>query len=329
MKYPAHLQMSRLPTPIVPARRFFNKYSDYNFWIKRDDLSGLELSGNKVRKLEFLLQEALDRGAGRIITCGGVQSNHCRTAVFMAAQLGLKISLVLRGNAEEAPTGNYFLNRLAGADIRFVNEEEYKNAETIMEHIAEQASEPCYIIPEGGSNETGVWGYVKCYEEILAQSRQSGQNYDTVVTATGSGGTHAGLLLGRLLSGGGPQVLSVNVCDDAPFFENKIKDIFSSFTNKYKYKLNLKPKDIRIVDGFTGAGYGKIGREEQNLIRDFAREEGLLIDPVYGAKALRGLIHLAEEKQLPGKDILFIHTGGAFGLFPHADMLLEGDRGIF
>jgi len=198
MNYPARLNISRLPTPIIPAQRFFADYPRYRFWIKRDDLSGLELSGNKVRKLEFLLQEAIDRKAGRIITCGGVQSNHCRTAAFMAAQVGLKCTLVLRGSEKESPTGNYFLNRLTNADIHFVNEDEYKNADGIMRHIAGQTDERCYIIPEGGSNETGVWGYIKCYEEILEQVRQTGRKIDTIVVATGSGGTHAGLLLGKL-----------------------------------------------------------------------------------------------------------------------------------
>ena len=322
MKYPNHLNSSRLPTPIVSPHRFFNRYSSYRFWIKRDDLSGLELSGNKVRKLEFLFQEAIEQGAQRIITCGGLQSNHCRAVAFLAAQIGLKTTLVLRGKESDTPTGNYFLNRLVGADVHFVNEEEYKNVDVVMERLSETANEKCYIIPEGGSNETGVWGYIKCYEEIIQQSESMKQHFDTVVVATGSGGTHAGLLLGKILSGGTTEVVSVNVCDDASYFQNKIGRIMDRFASKYKKQLSWSVNDIKIIDGFTGEGYGKIGQREKNLIREFARQEGLLIDPVYGAKAMLGLLDYAEKKKLPGHDILFIHTGGVFGLFPFADMLL-------
>ena len=323
MKYPDHLNMSQLPTPIVSPRRFFDRYSLYEFWIKRDDLSGLELSGNKVRKLEFLFQEAIEQGAQRVITCGGLQSNHCRAVAFLAAQTGLKTTLVLRGKENKTPTGNYFLNRLVGADVYFVNEEEYKTVDSVMERISESADEKCYIIPEGGSNETGVWGYIKCYEEIMLQSESMGQHFDTVVVATGSGGTHAGLLLGKILTGGTTDVVSVNVCDDAPYFQNKIGLIMDKFASKYKKTLSWSVDDIRIIDGFTGEGYGKIGEREKHLIRDFARQEGLLIDPVYGAKAMLGLLDHAEKGSMPGRNILFIHTGGVFGLFPFANMLLD------
>ncbi|HID39241.1 MAG TPA: D-cysteine desulfhydrase family protein [Calditrichaeota bacterium] len=322
MKYPDHLHISQVPTPIINPHHFFSQFSLYKFWIKRDDLNGLELSGNKLRKLEFLLQDAYDQGAEHIITCGGMQSNHCRTTAFLAAQAALKTTLVLRGKETEYPTGNYFLNRLAGAEIYFVNEEEYKNVDMVMAQIAETAIEKCYIIPEGGSNETGVWGYIKCYEEIMQQSKSTGQYFDTIVVATGSGGTHAGLLLGKILTGGTTEVLSVNVCNDALYFQNKISDIIDKFASKYEKKLSWSADDIHIVDGFTGEGYGKIGNREKRLIRDFARQEGLLIDPVYGAKAMLGLLHLAEKGRLPGRNILFIHTGGVFGLFPYASMLL-------
>jgi len=311
MKYPDHFTSAYLPTPVKPFSRFFKEMENYKIWLKRDDLTGIELSGNKVRKLDFLLKEAADQGAEYIITCGGLQSNHCRTAAFYAAQLGMKSVLVLRGQPEEIPTGNYFMNMLLDTDIRFVTADEYQHADSIMEKTSEELPGRAYIIPEGGSNETGAWGYIKAFDEIQSQGE-----FDTIVTATGSGGTHCGLLLGKLLAKSSVEVISVNVCDDAEFFRTKIDSIMHKFCAKYGCSLYWTADDIKIVDGFTGEGYGIISEAETNIIRRLAAAEGILIDPVYGAKALIGFEEQLKKNSIPGEKILFIETGGIFGLFP-------------
>ncbi len=317
MHLPAHSELSRLPTPVIPFEHFFGSLKKYKLWLKRDDLTGLELSGNKVRKLDFLMNEARLAGAERIITCGGLQSNHCRSAAFFAKQCGMKSTLVLRGQEPEIPTGNYLLNHLLGIDIHFVDQEAYRHADQVMQRIAQNAGEKCYIIPEGGSNEVGAWGYVKCFQEITGQSQAMNVKWDTIVTATGSGGTHAGLLLGKLLLKSDVNIITVNVCDDAGFFKDKIDAIMRRFCERYNLELNWTEEDIQIIDGYVGEGYGLIGRRETEVIRRMAETEGIIIDPVYGAKALAGLDDQLQQGQIPGEKILFIHTGGIFGLFPH------------
>ncbi len=311
MKFPEHFNNACLPTPVKKFNRFFDDIKNYSVWLKRDDLTGIELSGNKVRKLDFLLKEASEQGAEYIITCGGLQSNHCRTTAFYAAQLGMKTVLVLRGQPEDVPTGNYFMNLLLDIDIRFVTAEEYQQADTLMVKIADELPGKAYIIPEGGSNETGAWGYITAFNEIEAQGK-----FDTIITATGSGGTHCGLLLGKLLAKSKVEVISVNVCDNADFFRKKIDGIMHKFCSKYDYSLNWTADDIKIVDGFVGGGYGIISDIEIAVIRRLARTEGLLIDPVYGAKALIGFEEQLKKNNIPGEKILFIETGGIFGLFP-------------
>lgn len=317
MNLPAHLELSRLPTPVIPFRHYFGSLKNYKVWLKRDDLTGLELSGNKVRKLDFLMNEARLTGARRIITCGGLQSNHCRSAAFYASQCGMQSTLVLRGSEPEIPTGNYFLNQLLGADIRFVDQEAYRHADEIMRQIAIDAEEKSYVIPEGGSNEVGAWGYVKCFREIIGQSEAMNIKWDTIVTATGSGGTHAGLLLGKLLLKSDVDIITVNVCDDAGFFKDKIHAIMRRFCERYNLDLQWSTDDIKIIDGYVGEGYGRIGSRETEVIRRMATTEGIVIDPVYGAKALAGLEDHLKGGRMPGEKILFIHTGGIFGLFPY------------
>ena len=316
MKYPDHLNEAHIPTPIVPLHHFFTFPHKQHISLKRDDFTGMELSGNKVRKLGFLLKEALDKGAGRVITCGGVQSNHCRATAFYATKLGLKSTLVLRGEKPARSTGNYLLENILGVDIRFITAEEYKRVDAIMAEMAAEAPEKTYVIPEGGSNEVGAWGYIKAFEEIMSQKPDT----DTIVVATGSGGTHSGLLLGKLLNGSDVNILSVNVCDNETFFQTKIDRIMKTFCQRYGYDLHWSPSDIHILDGFVGEGYALIGPREVDVIQRMAQSEGLIMDPVYGAKAMAGFEHHLKENTIPGNEVVFIHTGGIFGIFAFAEM---------
>lgn len=322
-KFPEKINLGIFPTPIIKINHFYSSYKPFQVWLKRDDLSGLELSGNKVRKLEYLFRDAQFKKANHVITCGGLQSNHCRTTAFIAAKLGLKCTLFLRGKPDEnCVTGNYFLNLLLGSNIKYVTVEEYTNINSIMDEFKEELkndNETAYVIPEGGSNEMGVWGYIKCFSELQKQIFDQGLPIDTIVVATGSGGTHAGLLLGKILTGSSLKVVSFNVCDSADFFKNKIRSIIYDFSNKYNLPIVINESDIQIIDGYVGEGYGQIGENETELIKDFALSEGIIIDPVYTAKALFGLKDLLQKKIWPDKNSMFIHTGGIFGIFPYHD----------
>ncbi|TFH01610.1 MAG: pyridoxal-phosphate dependent enzyme, partial [Calditrichales bacterium] len=240
INFPSSLGFTFQPTPIV---RLHDR-AETGLWLKRDDLTGMELSGNKIRKLDFLVREALDQGADGIITCGGLQSNHCRAAAFVGARLGLQTVLFLRGEAEKNPTGNYFLDRLSGATIIHVTAEEYKNIGEIMaEKSAEfsRAGKKMYVIPEGGSNETGSWGYCQCFVEAEAQIKADKMPIEAIAVASGSGGTHAGLLIGKKLTESNIDIFSINVCDDSEYFKNKISAIIAQFNRKYGYRIQLDP----------------------------------------------------------------------------------------
>lgn len=315
IKFPESLGYTHLMTPIESI----GVRGEYKLWLKRDDLTGIELSGNKIRKLDYLAMDAVKQGAHGLMTCGGLQSNHCRATAFLGAKLGMKTILYLRGSAEVNPTGNYFLNLLAGARINFVTPEEYKEIDDIMQKKSEELKangQNIYVIPEGGSNETGAWGYCQCFTEITEQLSKYEIPIDVIAVATGSGGTHAGLLIGKYLSNSPIDIISINVCDDALFFKNKILNIIENFADKNNLKLPCNKEDIHIHDGYVGDGYGLIGKAEIDMIKRFAREKGIVLDPVYTAKAYLGLESLMSKNILPYKNILFIHTGGIFGIFP-------------
>jgi len=323
--FPESLHFSNLPTPIVPLQSDWPLKSGSAVWIKRDDLTGMEVSGNKVRKLDFLFMDARKQKATHILTCGGVQSNHCRTAAFMATRLGLTPVLFLKGEQANVPTGNLLLNRLLQPEIVPVTVDEYKQIDSIMSAKCEELKTQGrlgYSIPEGGSNRIGVWGYIQCFEEIVIQLQEQSLPVDSIVVATGSGGTHAGLLLGKLLCASPLQVFSVNVCDDADYFRRKIFKMIHEFRDYYGYSFSFSEDDITIFDGFVGSGYGQIDQDEIGIIREFAKREGMVLDPVYTAKAFLGMKTLIEQGAIKSKNILFIHTGGIFGIFPYAAKLV-------
>jgi D-cysteine desulfhydrase len=318
---PKSLSFTQTKTPIIEI----SGKNKTRLWLKRDDLTGMELSGNKIRKLDFLLQQALEDNAHGIITCGGLQSNHCRAAAYAAAKLGLETILFLRGQEEELPTGNHFLNQLVGAKIQYVTQEEYIDINLLMEKKSLELAKKeknFYVIPEGGSNEVGAWGYIKCFYEINEQIDAKNISIDAIAVSTGSGGTHAGLLIGKLLKNSDIDIISINVCDSAKFFKEKISGIIKKFEIKYDQNFGPQKNNIIIYDGFTGSGYGEIGDREVDIIKRFVQKEGIVLDPVYTAKAYFGLEQLINEGQLAYNNILFIHTGGIFGIFPLAEKFI-------
>ncbi len=317
------LNFANLPTKIEKLEKL-SKELNAGIYIKRDDQTGSEFSGNKVRKLEYLVKDALDKGCDMLITCGGIQSNHCRATVAVATRLGLKPAVLLRISEKPPVTGNYFLDKLMGADIRFCTKEEYREHRgEIMEEMAQEYSKRGYrpyIIPEGASNAIGTLGYFNCMNEITEQEKLSGIKFNTIIAATGSGGTYAGLYLANEILGLGKRIIGMAVCDDTSYFTGICYRIASEaleYLPHYK-GINLNKGNIEINDKYVGRGYALSRPEELEFIKRTARTEGVIFDPVYTGKGMYGVYNELH----PGgnlnreENILFIHTGGLFGLFP-------------
>jgi len=328
LSFPPQIDLARLPTPVQPLRRTGEKFG-VDLYVKRDDLTGAALSGNKIRKLEFVLADAMACKADTIITCGGAQSNHCRATAIAAAMLGLNCRLLLRTPDPSRPPsaeGNILLDRLAGAEIVWITPEDYKKRDELMarEGAALEASgRRPYVIPEGASSALGAWGYIRAVEELvndIANLPGGANQACTIVNAAGSGGTSAGLILGAKIFDLNARVVSVNVCDDHDYFVNAIGNICEKAIADYQIEIDFsRDRDIEILDGYVGRGYALSRPEELELLYDVARTEGIIFDPVYTGKAFFGMVQeLKNNPQCFGERIIFIHTGGIFGLFPKA-----------
>lgn len=314
------LNLAFLPTPIQKLPKISEELG-VNLYVKRDDVTGGETSGNKIRKLEFTVAKAIEEGADLLITCGGIQSNHCRATAAVAAKLGLKSHLVLRIDEQPPVEGNYLLDKILGAEISFISRNDYSTRRTeIMESIkADYAKKgiKAYIIPEGASDAIGNFGYLEAVKEIKEQEEQLGVTFDTIVCAVGSGATYGGLYLGTKLYAPEKQVFGFNVCDDEQYFLDICQRICQETVDLLGENLKVDQKDMHIVDGHVGIGYAVSTDEELAFIAKLARKEGLILDPVYTGKAFYGLYQEIKNGNLKDLgNILFIHTGGIYGLFP-------------
>ncbi len=334
---PSRLALANLPTPLQSLR--FTA-GGAPFWIKRDDFTGTEMSGNKVRKLEYLLAEAQAQGATVLITCGGEQSNHARATAAAAARLGLRCHLVLRTvdpASPPAPVGNLLINYLVGADISWISHLQWKQRDQHMAEVAARltaAGERPYIIPVGGSNALGSWGYLRGMHELAADLERAGLLAPlgaapskrppalTIAYACGSGGTAAGMILGAKLqrfAERGAHVVGFNVSDDRAYFIAEISRICADFAARFDIGVSVASDDINICDGYVGAGYAKSRPDELATVRSLARTDGVVLDPVYTGKAFHGLV--SELNANParfgaaGAPVVFVHTGGLFGAF--------------
>ena len=326
MNYPPRLNLANLPTPIEKLERISSQWGGYEIFVKRDDKTGLAMSGNKIRKLEFVIAEAQKQGANLLITCGGIQSNHARATAVAARKLGMESWLVLRGQEGSKIEGNLFLDLLVGAKIKYITPEEYRDeVNEIMSDLADELRREGYrpyVIPEGASDEIGAMGYFAATEEIAAQLTQMKLSIDYLVCAVGSGGTYAGLLLGQKYYKQDYEVVGFNVCDDAEFFINKINKISKKAIKRFDMPVSVVASDIKIIDGYVGEGYALSRPAEIELIKSVAATEGLILDPVYTGKAMFGL----RDQILNGNQfdknsrILFLHSGGLFGLFPKQEL---------
>ena len=278
------VSLARLPTPLIPLRRFSRKNNIPTIWMKRDDLTDTAACGNKIRKLEFTIGQALAEGATTLITSGGVQSNHCRATAIMASQLGLKSHLILRGKAVPIADGNLLLDEMVGATITFVTSTEFDSLDELVARISEdyrQQNEIPYSIPVGASDEVGLWGYIEACRELKQDFEGAAIEPGYIVSAAGSGGTAGGLILGCDLYNIESEVYSFNVCNDENYFVEKISGDFQIWQHRYEIGLETHNLPINIVDGYVGPGYGKAELPIYETIRDLARTEGIILDPVY------------------------------------------------
>jgi D-cysteine desulfhydrase len=332
INYPESLTLAQLPTPLQPLDRLSTQFSGPRIWVKRDDLTGCALSGNKIRKLEFTLARALAQGCDTLITCGGVQSNHCRATAILGARLGLKVHLILRdeeldGNQQAtAADGNLFLDYLAGAEVSIYPKAEFQARQRELfehwsQHYATQGHK-AYLIPTGASDATGVWGYIRCIEELIGDFKQADIHPSSIIHATGSGGTQAGLSLGCALHQLDAQVLGIAVCDNAAYFQRKVMADISAWQNRYEVTSLPESLSVQVNDDFIGPGYSKADPEVFATIKKVAALEGILLDPVYTGKAFYGMLTLIEQGYFAAaRDIVFVHTGGLFGLFAQREQL--------
>jgi D-cysteine desulfhydrase len=321
LAYPRKVDLARTPTPLQYLERASDKWGcGHRLWVKRDDLTGCTLSGNKVRKLEFIAAHAIDNGYDTLITCGGLQSNHCRATAFAGAQLGLAVHLLLRGVQPDKSEGNLFLDQLAGATINCYPTRQYASEiddlfRQWQSHYADQGHK-ALAIPTGGSDGIGVWGYIAACEELGADFASAGIEQAHIVTASGSGGTQAGLTLGTALHQLPATVWGVNVCDDEQYFLDKVGADTADWRRRYPQVPDVEVKP-RVLDGYVGQGYGIADKEVFDLIAQLSRLEGLVLDPVYTGKAFAGMVSEIAAGRFEGcTDIVFIHTGGIFGVFP-------------
>lgn len=319
--YPRRIGLARTPTPLQYLERASARWGrGHRLWVKRDDLTGCTLSGNKVRKLEFITAHAIDNGFDTLITCGGLQSNHCRATAFAGAQLGLGVHLLLRGEAPAQPDGNFLLDRLAGAAVSCYPKRQYvAEIDHLFLHWQQHYADlgrRALAIPTGGSDGIGAWGYIAACEELAADFAAQRIERAHIVTASGSGGTQAGLSLGVAVHGLPAKVWGINVCDDEAYFLNKVKADAADWQRRYPQTPAVDIQPL-VLDGHVGEGYGIAGPEVFSLIAQLAALEGLVLDPVYTGKAFLGMLAEIDAGRFDGTlDIVFMHTGGIFGLFP-------------
>lgn len=300
------IHLGVFPTPLQRLDNI-SSYLNTNVWIKRDDMTGVALGGNKVRKLEFLLADAKKQGAEIVFTTGGAQSNHAMLTAACALKLGMKPIIILQKHGVLERKGNLLLEYLMGTDVRFLDTTSYDDIYEEMDRIGRASGKPYYKIPVGGSNGLGGLGYVECAREIA----EAHIPFQHIVCASGGGGTYAGLVLGAKIFMSETKVTGIGV--RPADFEASVNQVIGEM--EALLELPQENEELFIRD-MTGPGYAVPSKEGNAAIALMARKEGLFLDPVYSGKAFAGLLAMAEEGAFtPEDNVLFVHTGGAGGLF--------------
>ncbi|MEW8505244.1 MAG: D-cysteine desulfhydrase family protein [Candidatus Thiodiazotropha sp.] len=313
------------PTPVVKLARLSSVLGGPEILMKRDDLTGLALGGNKARKLEYLFQDAILKGCDTVITAGAAQSNHCRQTAAAAALLQFECHLVLGGNPQQSVNGNLLLDELLGAQIHWSGSK--RKGETIPEiadRLTAEGKKP-YLIPYGGSNELGAYAFITALEEL--ENQIDTEHLSHIVFASSSGGTHAGLILGKALLNRSYTLLGICI-DKEEAEEPPLDGLINNLVDRTADFIGCKhvsgSGDIHLDRSYMGGGYGVVGELEKESIRQTARYEGILLDPVYTGRAMGGLIDMIHSGRLTRDDrVLFWHTGGIPSLFAYADSLLS------
>lgn len=326
---PKRLELAQLPTPVVELKNLAKKLGVARVLVKRDDLTGLELSGNKIRKLEYIVADAVANGATALVSHGGFQSNHCRATAAVGARLGLAVRLFLRtAEANPAVDGNLFLDHLFGAEITYHTPQEYngKRQELIEAAMESQraAGRPPYFFPVGASIPLGCWGYIRCIAELIEQIGKD-RPID-LFCAVSSVGTYTGLILGKALFGCDQwRIIGVPVSDTVEGLSCDIRDLERRTVAEFTLGLSEAQTPIELLDGFIGEGYAIPYPEAVETVRLLARTEGLLLDPTYTSKAMAGMLAAIRNGDIRrGATPMFLHTGGAFGLMARRDLFGQG-----
>lgn len=320
------VRLATLPTPLEEAPRLTKMLGGPRILFKRDDNDGFALGGNKARKLEFLIADAMQKGADTIITTGGVQSNHARITAAAAKRYGMRPILVLRGDSSAEYDGNLLLDKLFGAEIRIVAPD-MRDTMPIMQDIAEEmrdgGREP-YIIPSGGSNPVGAIAYSNAMLEIISQAVEMSVKVDHVVFASGSGGTQGGLLFGAKALNFQGRILGISDGASRDPLVGKIVEIANGCARLIDSHVSVSLKDVDFLDQYAGKGYGILQKEVVDAIMTVAGTEGILLDPVYTGKAMWGLMDLIHQGYFEKDEtVVFIHTGGTPALFAYRKELVS------
>jgi D-cysteine desulfhydrase family pyridoxal phosphate-dependent enzyme len=331
----SRVHLAQLPTPIESLEKMSAYLGGSKILIKRDDQTGLALGGNKTRKLEFLIADALEKKADVVLTAGAAQSNHCRQTAAAATKVGLRCILVLGGKAPEVPNGNLLLDAMLGAEIHWTGtEQRLERMGEIAGQLRKEGHVP-YVIPYGGSNGVGAQGYVVAVQEALAQLTQLGEHVGTMVIASSSGGTQAGMALGAKLAGYDGRIIGISIDkgERGPErFEVELADIANATAEAMGSPVRMVPEEFLVEYGYLGGGYGVVGPLEREALSLMATLEGIILDPVYTGRAFGALIDMIRKGRLhPGgagksvegrSSVLFWHTGGAVACFAYAKDLL-------
>lgn len=326
------MKLSRVPLAHLPTRieylpRITQALGGPQIFCKRDDQTGLGFGGNKTRKLEYLLGDALQQNARTLISMGAIQSNHCRQVAALAARAGLDCILVLSGTPPEIATGNLLLDNLFGAQVVWAERDTRQQVldETVRNAVV--AGRAPYMIPYGGSNVVGMMGYYDAIKELRDEEEREGFSFDWIVTASSSGGTQAGMVLGKQVWQLNSRILGIAIEGTSEELGGTVGNLVKENIALNDLKIQFDPDLILINDQYTGQGYGIMGEPEIEAIRMFASMEGLLLDPVYTGRAAAGLIDLVRKGFFKTDEkVLFWHTGGTPALFaePYLSQLQKG-----
>jgi len=312
------------PTPLHYLKNL-SKQFDYDIYVKRDDQTGLATGGNKTRKLEYLIKDALDKGYDTVITAGAQQSNHCRQTAAACATTGLECHLLLNAYKPDTYQGNLFLDDLLGAHLHFSGSSKKSREEDLKELKTglEKEGKKVYLIPVGGSNFVGSLGYVSAMKELKNQLTEQKLKIDYIFFATSSGGTQSGIMTGKILFDIDTTLMPIQIDKEKDYtlsLETEILKILQESVEKFNLSQTFDLKDIPVIKGYNLAEYGQLTNNERFAVNISAKTEGILLDPVYTGRAFYGMLDILKKQKIPKTSkVLFWHTGGSAALFKYAD----------